>query len=115
MAQFTKGIFQMRLYAFCWTILETRQPDFNADKVQKQSPVLTMIQALNYATEAEKQIMSQLSDIIKTKPNIEDERDSMLGALEGKQVIYQNLDPHLLLQDRDIQSSEEKKCTYFVS
>jgi len=110
MAQFTKGRFQMRLYAFCWTILETRQPDFNADKVKKQSFVLTMIQALNYATEAEKQIMSQLSDIIKTKPDIKDERDSMLGALEGKQVIYQNLDPHLLLQDKDIQSSKEKNA-----
>ncbi|MBR4564111.1 MAG: hypothetical protein IKO26_06650 [Paludibacteraceae bacterium] len=115
MAQFTKGRFQMRLYAFCWTILETRQPDFNADKVKKQSLVLTIIQALNYATEAEKQVIRQLSDAIKSKPDIEDERDSMLGALEGKQVIYHKLDPYLLLENKDVQSSSKNKNEYISS
>ena len=102
MAQFTKGRFHARLYAFCWTILETRQPNFNADIVKKQSPVLTMIQATNYATEIEKQIISQLSDLLKSKPDINDEQDSILGALEGKQVVYQKIDPYLLLEDKDL-------------
>lgn len=102
MAQFSKGRFQARLYGFCWTILETRQPDFNAEKVKKQSPMLTVVQALNFASESEKQIINQLTDIIKLKPESSDQGESLLGAIEGKKVVYQKLDPHLLLKDQDL-------------
>lgn len=111
MAQFTKGRFHTRLYAFCWTILETRQPDFDADKVKQQNSVLTILQALNYATETEKSVITKLTDLLKTKPDIEDQHDALLGALEGKKVIYQKLDPNLLLLDKDLPTSNSTGTT----
>lgn len=102
MAQFTKGRFQTRLYAFCWAILETRQPNFDADKVKAQNWVITILQALDYASEAEKAVINRMPEVMKSKPDIEDQNASMLGAIEGKIVVYDKLDPHVLLEEKEI-------------
>ena len=106
MAQFTKGRFQARLFGFCWTILEKRQPGFNADKVKEQNWIVTVLQALEYATEKEKAVINQMPDVMKTKDDTSDERDSLIGAVEGKMIIYKDLEPSLLLEDKDIVSSD---------
>ena len=110
MAQFTKGRFQARQYAFCWTILETRQTNFDAEKVKVQNWILTVLQALEYASETEKEVINRLPDVMNTKPDTEDQRDSMLGAVEGKIVVYDRLDPHLLLEEKEISSNKGTKA-----
>lgn len=106
MAQFTKGRFQARLYAFCWTILETRQSDFDSEKMKEQNWIVTVLQAMNYATEQEKDVIKKLSEVIKHKDDVSDEQASMIGALEGKYVIYKNKYPQLLLMDCDIMDDD---------
>lgn len=113
MAQFTKGRFQARLYAFCWTILETRQPDFNAEKIKQQTWLITILQSMDYATAQEKDVIQKLPNIIKTQPEIEDQQAYVMGALEGKQVVYQHLDPNLLLEKTEIGSTTEQESSTF--
>ena len=104
MAQFTKARFQARLYAFCWTILETRQPDFDGDKMKEQSWIITIFQSMEYANEQEKEVIQKFPEIIKYKPDEDDQNDSIVGTIEGKQVVYKNVDVQLLLKDVDITS-----------
>lgn len=109
MAQFTKTRFQTRLYAFCWTILETRQPNFDGEKVKNQNWILTILQSLEYASEEEKAVINKLPDIIKDKPDEEDQRSSIMGALEGKQVVYKRMNPNVLLEERDFLSTDTEQ------
>lgn len=104
MAQFSKKRFQARLYALCWTILETRQPDFDGDSVKKQNWIITILQSLEYANEQEKEVIKKLPEIIKNKSDDANQNDSILGTVEGKQIIYKDLDVQFLLEDVDITS-----------
>ena len=108
MSKFTKTRFQARLYAFCWTILETRHPDFDADKVKEQHHVLTILQALDFATEEEKKVIQQMPDVVNSKPEEQDQQSQILGALEGKNVVYKKMNPELLLQEIDLVGDEKK-------
>lgn len=107
MITFSKVRYQSRLYGFCWAILETRDKEFNAEQLKEQNLGITVMQALNYATQEEHEAITQLIDIIKVKNDIDDERAAILGALEGKKVVYSKLDPLKLLLDKDVFSKDE--------
>lgn len=111
MEHFTKARFQARLYGFCWTILETRQADFDADTVKKQNWIVTILQATEYANEDETVVINKLAELIKSKEDIHDEDAAIIGLTEGKQVVYKNMKPSFLLIDEDVQELYEKENT----
>lgn len=108
MATFSKARYQARLFGLCWAILEKRDKEFDAEKLKKQDWIVIVLHALDYATDAEKEVITQLPDIIKVKHDIADDRAAMIGAIEGKNIVYFNRDPHELYLDRDlIQAKKE--------
>lgn len=99
--KFGKSRFQVRLYSFAWTILETRDKEFDAEKTKEQSWIVTILMAMNFATEEECKVMHELVSILDSKPDVQDELGDIKAALEGKMVIYNNLDPNVLLEERE--------------
>ena len=59
-------------------------------------------EAMNFATEKENIVMKEIVDSLGSKPDVKDGLSDIKGALEGKSVIYDNLDPNLLLEERDL-------------
>lgn len=99
--KFGKSRFHIRLYAFAWTILETRDKEFDAEKMREQNWLVIILKAMNFATENECEVMKELVDVLGSKPDVKDELGDIKAALEGKMVIYNNLDPHVLLEERE--------------
>ncbi|MBQ2608324.1 MAG: hypothetical protein II588_03815, partial [Paludibacteraceae bacterium] len=97
MEKFTKARFQARLISFCYAILETRQSDFDPEKIKNQAPVQTIMQALEYANNEETNVIRSLPDVAGRKPTQHDQFSHLIGALEGKNVVYQRMPPSLLL------------------
>ena len=107
--KFGKSRFQIRLYAFAWAILETRDKEFDAEKIKEQNWLVTILHSMNFATEEECKVMSELVDVLSSKPEVKDEMGDIKAALEGKSVVYNNLDPHVLLEEREILNSKSNK------
>ncbi|MBQ0007666.1 MAG: hypothetical protein KBT40_02970, partial [bacterium] len=107
--KFGKSRFQIRLYAFAWAILETRDKEFDAAKIKEQNWIVTIMHAMNFATDVECKVISELVDVLGSKPEVKDELGDIKAALEGKSVIYNNLDPHVLLEERDFLNSKSNK------
>lgn len=100
--KFGKSRFHIRLYAFAWAILETRDKEFDAEKTKEQNWIVTILKATNFATEEECKVMNELVGILGSKPDVKDELGDIKAALEGKMVVYNNMDPHVLLEEREI-------------
>lgn len=109
MEKFTKARFQARLISFCYAILETRQPDFDPEKIKNQAPVQTIMQALEYANNEETNVIRSLPDVAGRKPTQHDQFSHLIGALEGKNVVYQRMPPSLLLTDTDLFEVEQEQ------
>lgn len=99
--KFGKSRFKTRLYAFAWTILEKRDKEFDIKKIMNQDWVMTILDAMNFATAEESRVMKDIAQLSGSKPDLKDKRGDTLALLEGKTVIYANLDPRLLLEERD--------------
>lgn len=80
----TRNRLQARLYGFCWTILEQRQPNFNADETKKQEMIITILKSLNFATEAESAVINKVVKLVSEITDVGTEQDAAIGALEGK-------------------------------
>lgn len=100
--EFGKNRFSIRLYSFAWAILETRDKEFDAEDTKNQNWIVTILKAMNFATEKENLVMKEIVDSLGSKPDVKDELSDIKGALEGKSIIYDNLDPNLLLEERDL-------------
>ena len=101
----TQTRIQGRLYGFAWTILEKRDPNFNGDQL-KGNPIGTVIMSsMSYATDNETAVISKLLDVLKTAPKssaTNENAEGIKGGLEGKLVIYNNINPEVLLSSNDI-------------
>lgn len=65
------------------------------------------MRATSFATPVEVEVMMKLTDLLLSKPDISDDHSDVLAVVEGKWVVYESLDPHLLLQERDIMESTQ--------
>lgn len=99
--KYGKSRFQIRLYAFAWTILEKRDKEFDAEKTKEQNWIVTVLKAMNFTTEEESQVIKELVNLVSSKPDEKDELGDIMAALEGKSVIYDNLDPRVLLEEME--------------
>lgn len=100
--EFPSERFQGRLYGFSWVLLETRDPNYNPDSLKREHHLLWVLKALDFATEKEKVVFDKLVEIIGKKKNGGNERLALLGAVEGKKVIYEGFSPELLIKSKTI-------------
>ena len=100
--EFPSERFQGRLYGFSWVLLETRDPNYNPDTLKREHHLLWVLKALDFATEKEKVVFDKLVEIIGKKKNGGNERLALLGAVEGKKVIYESFSPELLIKSKTI-------------
>lgn len=92
--------FEARIYAYCSDILKERQPDADEETIKALGWRETIMQAMDYATQEEQDMLLQMPEKIKNSPDSTDvEGDSLTGGYEGKLVAMHHLDPHLLLRD----------------
>lgn len=96
--------FQGRVYGFAWVIIEQRDPSYNGEKLKNESFLVVVLKALDFATEQETNIINRLVRLVNEKPRVDStgEQESILGALEGKMIIYKNMNPELLFLDQEI-------------
>ena len=80
--EFPSERFQGRLYGFSWVLLETRDPSYNPELLKREH--------------------HKLVEIIGNKKNGGNERLALLGAVEGKKVVYQGISPELLIKNQKI-------------
>jgi len=97
-SEFSSERFQGRLYGFSWVLLETRDPNYNPDTLKREHHLLWVLKALDFATEKEKEVFDKLVEMIGKKKNGGNERLALLGAVEGKKVIYEGFSPELLIK-----------------
>lgn len=100
-----------RLYGFCWTILEQRQPNFNADETKKQEMIVTILKSIEFASTEESEVIHKAIKQISELTYVGTEQDAIKGVLEGKKIIYDNLDPNMLLKEGDVRTPEEEAAT----
>lgn len=100
--EFPSERFQGRLYGFSWVLIETRDPKYNPDTLKREHHLLWVLKALDFATEKEKVVFDKLVEIIGNKKNGGNERLALLGALEGRKVIYEGFPPELLIKNKTI-------------
>ena len=100
--EFPSERFQGRLYGFSWVLIETRDPKYNPDTLKREHHLLWVLKALDFATEKEKIVFDKLVEIIGNKKNGGNERLALLGALEGRKVIYEGFPPELLIKNKTI-------------
>lgn len=100
--EFPSERFQGRLYGFSWVLLETRDPNYNPDSLKREHHLLWVLKALDFATDKEKVVFDKLVEIIGKKKNGGNERLALLGAVEGKKVIYEGFSPELLIKSKTI-------------
>lgn len=100
--KFGKSHFQARLYAFAWTILETRDKEFDAEKNKQENWLMLVLKATGFASKEECEVMTEMIGLISSKPDVNDELGDMMAALEGKKVVYDNMDPRVLLEEKDV-------------
>lgn len=100
--EFPSERFQGRLYGYSWVLLETRDPDYNPELLKHEHHLLWVLKALDFATDKEKAIFDKLVEIIGLKKNGGNERLALLGAVEGKKVVYQGISPELLIKNQKI-------------
>lgn len=100
--EFPSERFQGRLYGFSWVLLETRDPNYNPDALKREHHLLWVLKALDFATEKEKAVFDKLVTLIGNKKNGGNERLALLGAVEGKKVIYEGFSPELLINSKTI-------------
>ena len=93
--EFPSERFQGRLYGFSWVLLETRDPSYNPESLKREHHLLWVLKALDFATDKEKAVFDKLVEIIGNKKNRGNERLALLGAVEGKKVVYQGISPEL--------------------
>ena len=100
--EFPSERFQGRLYGFSWVLLETRDPNYNPESLKHEHHLLWVLKALDFATDKEKDVFDKLVEIIGIKKNGGNERLALLGAVEGKKVVYQGISPELLIKNQKI-------------
>ena len=100
--EFPSERFQGRLYGFSWVLLETRDPSYNPESLKREHHLLWVLKALDFATDKEKAVFDKLVEIIGNKKNGGNERLALLGAVEGKKVVYQGISPELLIKNQKI-------------
>lgn len=57
---------------------------------------------MDFASDKEKAVLNKLVEIIGIKKNGGNERLALLGAVEGKKVVYQGISPETLLKSEII-------------
>lgn len=70
-----------------------------------------VLRSMAFAKEDEVKVMNEaltiiqkLTDEKKSTDSSQEQRDGMIGALEGKMIEYLHLDPHRLIEDKEIKS-----------
>lgn len=98
--------FQGRLYGYVYCILETRDPNYNNYKndMKNKDIMILSLMAVNFLTPYESDTINKLLDVIKAKKKSGNDRLAMLGALEGKALVYSRMSADLLLKDIEIKS-----------
>lgn len=109
MSKLTKERVIGRLQGFAYTILETRKPGFNLDDIKTSSPIVMVLEATNFATPEETEVLNSLADLLSQTTITNNDNETTIGAIEGKKIVYNKLDPKLLLRKEDIISNEQKK------
>ena len=98
-----------RIYGYCWALLEKRDPEYDGEKLKKESPMVVLLKAMNFANDKEMQVLSKLMDTLNEMSKssngsdpTQEQLENIKGALEGKLVEYKHLDPSLLLEAKEI-------------
>ena len=91
-----------RLTGYCWAIIETRDKSFDADELKKQPLGLLAIRASGLVNKEENEVIMKLLDLMNKAPKTDNELSGMLGAVEGKKVMYDNLPCSVLLEKKKI-------------
>lgn len=91
-----------RLSGYCWAIIETRDRSFDAEELKKQPIALWAITAAGFANKEENEVIMKLLDLMNKAPKTDNELSGMLGAVEGKKVMYDNLPCSVLLEKKKI-------------
>lgn len=92
-----------RLYGFSWAIIETRDKSYNGDDLKKQPVAVVAIMATNFASKEENDVLLKLLELLDKSPKSEDDKSGILGALEGKQVVYKGMPCTILLEEKAIE------------
>ncbi|MCQ2075841.1 MAG: hypothetical protein MJZ20_02230 [Bacteroidaceae bacterium] len=100
-----------RLYGFCWVLIEKRDPKYDGEKLKGQAPMMLVLQSMGFANKEELEVINKAVDAINHHDNnqivdsSEEQREYLIGALEGKLIEYQHMNPHVLLEDKEINSN----------
>lgn len=100
-----------RLYGFCWVLIEKRDPKYDGEKLKGQAPMMLVLQSMGFANKDELEVINKAVDAISHHDNnqivdsSEEQREYLIGALEGKLIEYQHMNPHVLLEDKEINSN----------
>lgn len=107
--EFDANRFQGRLEGFSWCILETKNPAYDPTKMKEKPSALWVIEAYDFASNEEVDVLNKLIHIVKEKQSATDNSDKdqawvtyAKGAVEGKSVIYDHKDPSSLLKEEKI-------------
>ncbi|MCR4665379.1 MAG: hypothetical protein K5660_08450 [Paludibacteraceae bacterium] len=80
--------------------MKDRQPDADEETINAMGWRETIMQAMDYATQEEQDMLLQMPEKIKSSPDSTDvEGDSLTGGIEVLLVAIYHLDPHLFLRD----------------
>lgn len=101
--EFDNQRYMGRLYGFSWAIIETRDKSYNGEELKKQPVAIVAITATNFASKEESDVLMKLLELMDKSPKSENERNGILGALEGKQVVYKKMPCTLLLEENKIE------------
>ena len=101
-----------RLYGFCWVLIEQRDPKYDGEKLKGQAPMILVLQSMGFANKEEMEVINKALDVIshhvdnnQSIDSSEEQREYLVGALEGKLIEYQHMNPQVLLEDKEIKSN----------
>ena len=101
-----------RLYGYCWVLIEKRDPKYDGEKLKGQVPMILVLQSMGFANKEELEVLNKAVDVIshhedtnKSVDSSEEQREYLIGALEGKLIEYQHMNPQALLEDEEIKSN----------
>ena len=101
-----------RLYGFCWVLIEQRDPKYDGEKLKGQAPMILVLQSMGFANKEEMEVINKALEVIshhvdnnQSIDSSEEQREYLVGALEGKLIEYQHMNPQVLLEDKEIKSN----------
>lgn len=99
---FAKERFHGRLFGFSWVVLEKRDPNFDGVKLKSENSILIVLKAMSFMNTEEKDVVNKIMDLMKTDKSLINQNEYLIGALEGKLILYNDLSPQLLLEEKEI-------------